>query len=127
MTILTPQQIAEFKQKLATKGEKVVREELANHIYGETNKRIVENWLEEIEKEQIESRFQQELERRDKIFQEQMQREEVRFQAQLNVSISQAESTKSSARWAMISAVIAIVGALISIAPFLYSFLKNKA
>lgn len=125
MTILSSEQIAELKQKLSEKGDKVVREELANGIYGEGKKKIVENWLEEFEKEKLEARFQQELKQREQIFHEKMQKEEKRFQAQLAVSLSQAESAKSASKAAMISAIVAIIGAIISIAAFRYSLLKN--
>lgn len=124
MTILSAAQINELKQKLAEKGEKAVREELANGIYGEARKKIVENWLEEFEREKLETRFQQELQQRDQIFHEKMQKEEARFQAQLTVSMSQAESAKTASKAAMISAIVAVIGAIISIAPFVYSFLK---
>ena len=122
MRIFTPEQIWEFKEKLNQKGEKTVREELANHIYGESNQRIVESWLEEKENERQENRFQQEFKAREKMFQDQMQKEEERFQKQLEVSKSQADSAKLSARAANISAIIAVIGGVISIASVLYHF-----
>lgn len=125
MTILSSEQIAALKQKLSEKGDKTVREELANGNYGEPRKKIVENWLEEFEREKLEARFQQELKQRDQIFREQMQTEETRFKAQLAVSLSQAESAKSASKAAMISAVVAIIAAILSVAPFIYSFLKK--
>lgn len=81
MSVLSPQEIAELNHKLIEKGDKVVREEpLANGVYGtEVRKRIVEQWLEECEREQLETRFQHELQHRDQMFQERMQTEETRF------------------------------------------------
>lgn len=55
-----------------------------------------------------------------------MQKEEKRFQAQLVVSLSQAESARSASKAAMISAIVAIIGTVISIAPLIYSLQKTN-